>query len=175
MCASAYARELVAPVSLGSMGVWELTVMERTGVAPGQFHMSGYMHLMRALRNFRGDHRVRDPATLYKCEVCPYACAVPLRVRQRRFIGAEGVVSDPPMVMASEAGLAPLVSEVGRCFLACQWTVRRRWRPPWLLFWRGPPQIRRRWIGRSDTLACAMSAWGAPRSNNCSFGQWQQV
>ena len=111
VCASAHARELVAPVSLGSMDEWELTVMERTGVAPGQFHMSGYKHLMRALRSFRGDHRVRDPATLFKCEVCPSACAVPLRVRQRRFIGAEGVVSDPLMVMASEAGLAPLVSE----------------------------------------------------------------
>ena len=94
------------------MDEWELTVMKRTGVAPGQFHMSGYKHLMRALRSFRGDHRVRDPATLFKCEVCPSAsCAIPLRVRQRRFIGAEGVVSDPLMVMPSEAGLAPLVSE----------------------------------------------------------------
>ena len=64
-----------------------------------------------ALRSFRGDHRVRDPATLFKCEVCPSVCVVPLRVRQRRFIGAEGVGSDPLMVMASEAGLAPLVSE----------------------------------------------------------------
>ena len=111
VCASAHAHELVAPVSLGSMDEWELAVMERTGVAPGQFHMPGYKHLMRALRSFRGDHRVCDPATLFKCEICPSACAVPLRVRQRRFIGAEGVVSDPLMVMASEAGLAPLVSE----------------------------------------------------------------
>ena len=111
VCASSHARELVAPVSLGSMDAWELTVMERTGVAPGQFHMSGYKHLIRALRSFRGDHRVRDPATLFKCEVCPSACAVPLRVRQRRFIGADDAGSDPLMVMASEAGLASLVSE----------------------------------------------------------------
>ena len=67
--------------------------------------------IFRRISSIRGDHRVRDPATLLKCEICPSACAVPLRVCQRRFIGAHDAGSDPLMVMASEAGLAPLVLE----------------------------------------------------------------
>ena len=82
--------------------------MESTGVAPGMFYMSGYAHLIRALRSFRGDHRVRDPGTLFKCEICPSLHAKPLRVRQRRFIGSEAT-GDPLMVMMTDAGLAPLV------------------------------------------------------------------
>ena len=64
--------------------------MEPTGVAPGLFYMPGYAHLIRALRSSRGDHRVRDPDTLFKCEICPSLQAKPLlRVRQRRFIGVD--------------------------------------------------------------------------------------
>ena len=84
--------------------------MESTGVAPGLFYMSGYAHLIRALRSFRGNHRMRDPATLFKCEICPSIHSMPLRVRQRRFIGADAT-GDPLLVMAAEAGLAPLVSQ----------------------------------------------------------------
>ena len=84
--------------------------MESTGVAPGLFYMSGYAHLIRALRSFRGDHRVRDPGTLHKCEICPSLHSQPLRVRQRRFIGADAT-GDPLLVMVAEAGLAPLVQQ----------------------------------------------------------------
>ena len=84
--------------------------VESIGVAPGLFYMLGYAHLVRALRSFRGDHRVRDPGTLFKCEICPSLHARPLRVRQRRFIGAD-TTGDPLLVMVAEAGLAPLVSQ----------------------------------------------------------------
>ena len=84
--------------------------MESTGVALGLFYMLGYAHLIRALRSFRGDHRVRDPDTLFKCEICPSLHAKPLRVRQRRFLGSDAT-GDPLMVMVTEAGLAPLVSQ----------------------------------------------------------------
>ena len=110
ICASAHARELVSPVPLDKLKEWELVVMEATGVAPGLFYMSGYAHLIRALRSFRGDHRVRDPGSLFKCEICPSLHARPLRVRQRRFIGADAT-GDPLLVMVAEAGLAPLVKQ----------------------------------------------------------------
>ena len=71
ICAAAHARELVSPVPLEKLKEWELVVMEPTVVAPGLFYMPGYAHLTRALRSFRGDHRVRDPGTLFKCEICP--------------------------------------------------------------------------------------------------------
>ena len=74
---------------LGRLKEWELTVVESTGVAPGLFYMSGYAHLSQALRSFRGDHRVRDLDTLFRREICPSRHSKPLRVRQRRFIGAE--------------------------------------------------------------------------------------
>ena len=85
--------------------------MEQSGAAPGLFYMSGYAHLIRALRSFRGDVRVRDPATLYKCEICPSLHARPLRVQQRRFIGSGEAGGDPLLVMATEAGMASLVSQ----------------------------------------------------------------
>ena len=53
---------------------------------------------------------MRDPAALFKCEICPSIHSVPLRVRQRRFIDADAT-GDPLLVMVAEAGLAPLVSQ----------------------------------------------------------------
>ena len=59
---------------------------------------------------------MRDPTTLWKCEVCPSLSAPALRVHQRRYIGtgdAAGAekVTDPLLVMvASSSGLSKLVS-----------------------------------------------------------------
>ena len=61
-----------------------------------------------------GQQRMRDPATLWKCEICPSATAPSLRVRPRRYIGEEHVCaaeSDPLMVMVAASGLSQVVAE----------------------------------------------------------------
>ena len=56
-----------------------------------RWYMSGYVHILEVLRKFKGHHRMRDLALLYRCEICPSISAPALRVCPRRFIGASGL------------------------------------------------------------------------------------
>ena len=79
--------------------------------------MSGFEHIVQKLRGCRGQHRMRDPATLYKCEICPSLSAPAIRVHPRRFIGAASAAGavdarlDPLSVMVERSGLSKLVAE----------------------------------------------------------------
>ena len=76
--------------------------------------MSGFSQIMSVLQNYRGQHRQRDPAALWKCEICPSLCAPAVRVHQRRFISSgllDEDASDPLLVMVDGSGLAKFVSE----------------------------------------------------------------
>ena len=116
-CAASHARRLTPPwASVGRDGVsaWEQRVKEGTGVKPGRWIMSGADEIMVALKQHSGQQRMRDPATLWKCEICPSATAPSLRVRPRRYIGEEHVCaaeSDPLMVMVAASGLSQVVAE----------------------------------------------------------------
>ena len=79
--------------------------------------MSGFEHIVQKLRGCRGQHRMRDPATLYKCEICPSLSAPAIRVHPRRFVGAASAAGavdarlDPLSVMVERSGLSKLVAE----------------------------------------------------------------
>ena len=108
-------RYRVTPETLGA---WQQTVATMTGKAPGRWYMSGFPHIVRTLRGSLGQHRRRDPATLWKCEVCPSLVAPSVRVHMRRFIGtASATGADvaccgvPLMAMVEGTGLSRLVAE----------------------------------------------------------------
>ena len=118
-CAASHAR-IHASVAGDAGDAWsvEQTVAGVTGKAPGRWYMSGFPHIVRTLRGSLGQHRMRDPATLWKCEVCPSLVAPSVRVHMRRFIGAASATGadvlccgDPLMVMVGETGLSRLVAE----------------------------------------------------------------
>ena len=117
-CAASHARMLKSPVTPETLGAWQQTVAAVTGKAPGRWYMSGFPHIVRTLRGSLGQHRMRDPATLWKCEVCPSLVASSVRVHMRRFIGSASAsgadascCGDPLMVMVEGTGLARLVAE----------------------------------------------------------------
>ena len=117
-CAASHARMLKSPVTPETLGAWQQTVASVTGKAPGRWYMSGFPHIVRTLRGSLGQHRMRDPASLWKCEVCPSLVAPSVRVHMRRFIGAASAsgadvscCGDPLMVMVEGTGLARLVAE----------------------------------------------------------------
>ena len=117
-CAASHARMLKSPVTPEALGAWQQTVTTVTGKAPGRWYMSGFPHIVRTLRGSLGQHRMRDPATLWKCEVCPSLVAPSVRVHMRRFIGSASAAGadasccgDPPMVMVEGSGLSRLVAE----------------------------------------------------------------
>ena len=116
-CADCHARELVSGLSAVDLPAWEARVTEWTGVSPGRWYMSGFEHIVQKLRGCRGQHRMRDPATLYKCEICPSLSAPAIRVHPRRFIGAASAAGavdarlDPLSVMVERSGLSKLVAE----------------------------------------------------------------
>ena len=109
-CADSHARELNTGLVDADLPQWERDLAEMTGVAAGHFAMAGYPRILRTLRGAAGSHRMRDPATLWRCEMCPSLCAPRLRIRQRRFIGADEARPDPLTVMV-DGSLASVVGE----------------------------------------------------------------
>ena len=119
-CASSHARQLVPPEpglqSEALFRAWEAKVGNVTGVPVGRWVMGGFECILEELRRYKGEHRMRDPATLWKCEICPSLTAPALRVHQRRYIGAGDAAgaektTDPLLVMVASSGLSKLVSE----------------------------------------------------------------
>ena len=119
-CASSHARQLVPPEpglqSEAQFRAWEAKVGNVTGVPVGRWVMGGFECILDELRRYKGEHRMRDPATLWKCEICPSLTAPALRVHQRRYIGAGDAagaekMTDPLLVMVASSGLSKLVSE----------------------------------------------------------------
>ena len=116
-CAASHARRLTPPwasIGRGGVSAWEQRVKEGTGVKPGRWIMSGADEIMVALKQHSGQQRMRDPATLWMCEICPSATEPALRVRPRRYTGEEHVCAaepDPLMVMVAASGLSQVVAE----------------------------------------------------------------
>ena len=119
-CASSHARQLVPPEpglqSEALFRAWEAKVGNVTGAPVGRWVMGGFECILDELRRYKGEHRMRDPATLWKCEICPSLTAPALRVHPRRYIGAGEAAgaektTDPLLVMVASSGLAKLVSE----------------------------------------------------------------
>ena len=119
-CASSHARQLVPPEpglrSEAQFRAWETQVGKVTGVPVGRWVMGGFECILEELRRYKGEHRMRDPATLWKCEICPSLTAPALRVHQRRYTGAgeaagAAKMTDPLLVMVASSGLSKLLSE----------------------------------------------------------------